>query len=88
MNTFQCSKKHRWPDSESSHCPQCHRPSDDIVVFSWSEMCPSCAVRGKLWHGVSGRLYCDHCDIELEAGLNQVERLQKILDFKKNRAAL
>jgi NMD protein affecting ribosome stability and mRNA decay len=81
-SSFQCSKKHRWPAGESGHCPTCFRPSEDVVKHL-DDMCPSCAVSGKLWLGVSGLSYCDHCGFECDTRLNPVQRLQSILDFKK-----
>jgi hypothetical protein len=83
---FQCSKKHRWPAGESAHCPSCFRPSED-VVDQIDQMCPSCAVRGQLWLGVSGLTYCDHCSFECESDVTQVERLQRVLDHRKKRSA-
>ena len=82
---FQCSKRHRWHSEKSDCCPVCSRKSEDLVAKS-SDMCPSCAVRGQLWLGVSGLSYCDHCGFEWDASLSQIDRLQKILDFKKNKS--
>jgi hypothetical protein len=87
MKKFQCSKRHRWETGESSHCPDCFRPSDDVVEKS-GEMCPSCARRGSLWSGVSGLSYCDECGFEWDTAMKKIDILQGILDFKKNRRAL
>lgn len=83
MRTFQCSDKHRWQSELSDRCPECSKLSEDLVAIMVDEMCPCCGVRGGIWGGVNHINYCDHCNFKWDVNLSQIDRLQKILDFKK-----
>lgn len=83
MRYFQCSKKHRWSAGMADYCSSCSKQSEDLVLKKPDEMCPCCGRHGGLWGGVNSTNYCDYCGFEWDVNLSKIDRLQKILDFKK-----